>query len=162
MLQDKNWSDWWRQFFGLSPAGYREIVKILQDRYIEEMQHVKRYAQHAEKMQYPQFRERLLRIAAEEARHGEWLAEKITLLGSHLPPVPQVLSTEKNSWRYLLADLEEENHCGAALIEKMQSVRNELPDIAEGLERIYEEGEKHRAELREMIMRSDPQSNGPG
>ena len=69
--------------------------------------------------------------------------------------------TEKNSWQYLLADLNEEKHCSAELIEQMQSVRDELPDIAEVLERIYEDGEKHRAEIRDMLMRSDPQSIWP-
>lgn len=44
----------------------------------------------------------------------------------------------------------------------MQTVRNELPDIAEGLERIYEAGERHQREIRAMLMRSDPQSIGPG
>ncbi len=43
----------------------------------------------------------------------------------------------------------------------MQTVREELPDIAEVLERIYEGGEKHRAEIRDMLMRSDPQSIWP-
>ena len=161
MRMEKSWADSWRQFFGLSPEGYREIVKVLQDRYVEEMLHVKRYTQHAQKMQYPQFRERLLGIAAEEARHGEWLAEKIALLGGKLPEVPEIPANGINSWQYLLADLDEEKHCGADLIEKMQTVRNELPDIAEGLERIYEEGQRHQAEIREMMMRSDPQSISP-
>jgi bacterioferritin (cytochrome b1) len=112
-------------------------------------------------MQYPQFRERLLRIAADEARHAEWLAEKITLFGGELPKVPDVSNGEKNSWQYLLADLDAEKRCSAELIEEMHTVREELPDIARVLERIYEDGEKHRAEIRDMLMRSDPQSIWP-
>jgi bacterioferritin (cytochrome b1) len=162
MVYEKSWSDWWQKFLGCSPDGYREVVKILQDRYVDEMRHVKRYTQHAERMQYPQFREKLLRIAADEARHAEWLADKITLFGGKLPNVPEVPAAEKNSWQYLLADLDEEQHCSAELIEQMQTVREELPDIAEVLERIYEDGEKHRAEIRDMLMRSDPQSIWPG
>jgi bacterioferritin (cytochrome b1) len=161
MRLEKSWSNCWRQLFGLSPEGYREIVKVLQDRYVEEMLHVKRYTLHAQKMQYPQFRERLLGIATEEARHGEWLAAKITLLGGKLPTVPEIPTGERNSWQYLLADLDEEKHCGADLIEKMETVRDELPDIAEGLERIYEEDERHQAAIRAMLMRSDPQSICP-
>ena len=158
MVYQKSWSDWWRQFLGLSPDGYREVVKILQDRYVDEMRHVTRYTQHAQRMQYPQFRERLLAIAADEARHAEWLAEKITLFGGKLPRVPEPPTTEKNSWQYLLADLDEEKHCSEELIEQMQTVRDELPDIAAVLERIYEDGARHRAEIRDMLMRSDPQS----
>ena len=161
MVPKKSWSDWWRQFLGVSPGGYRDVVKILQDRYVEEMQHVRRYTQHAHKMQYPQFREKLLRIAADEARHAEWLAGKITLFGGKLPSVPEVDPGEKNSWQYLLGDLDEERHYSAEPIEQMQTVREELPDIAEGLERIYEDSERHRAEIRDMLMRSDPQSIWP-
>ena len=161
MVYERSWSDWWRKFLGVSPDGYREVVKILQDRYVDEMRHVKRYTRHAEKMQYPQFREKLLRIAADEARHAEWLAEKITLFGGELPNVPDVSNGEKNSWQYLLADLDAEKRCSAELIEEMQTVREELPDIARVLEHIYEDGEKHRAEIRDMLMRSDPQSIWP-
>ena len=43
----------------------------------------------------------------------------------------------------------------------MQTVRDKLPDIAAMLERIYEDSEKHRNEIRGMLMRSDPQSSRP-
>lgn len=162
MTYEKSWSDWWREFLGVSPGGYRDVINILCSRYVEEMQHVKRYTQHAQKMHYPQFRERLLRIAADEARHAEWLAEKIALLGGKPPPVPEVPAGDKNSWQYLLGDLDEEQHCSAQLIERMQTVREELPEIATVLERIYEDGEKHRAEIRDMLMKSDPQSRMTG
>jgi bacterioferritin (cytochrome b1) len=162
MVYQKSWSDWWRQFLGLSPDGYRQVLKILQDRYVDEMHHVQGYAQHAGKMQYPQFRERLLAIAADEARHAEWLADKIKLFGGKLPSVAESPAAKKNSWQYLLADLDEEKHCSEELIEQMQTVRDEMPDVAEVLGRIYEDGEKHRVEIREMLMRSDPQSRMTG
>jgi len=161
MVYEKSWSDWWREFLGASPNGYHQIVKILRDRYVDEMRHVKRYTEHAQRMQYPQFREKLLRIAADEARHAEWLADKITLFGGTLPSVSEIPISEKNSWQYLLADLDGEERCSAELIEQMQTVRDELPDIAHVLERIYEDGQKHRAEIRNMLMRSDPQSIWP-
>lgn len=41
--------------------------------------------QHAQKMQYPQFREALLRIGEDEARHHERIAEKINEFGGSLP-----------------------------------------------------------------------------
>jgi len=158
MVYQKSWSDWWRQFLGVSPDGYREVLKLLQERYIEEMRHVKLYTEHAQRMRYPQFRERLLAIAADEARHAEWLAGRIGLFGGKLPSVPETAASEKNAWQDLLADLDEEKHCSAELVEIMQTVRNELPQVAEALERIYEDGIKHRAEIRDMLMRSDPQS----
>jgi rubrerythrin len=162
VVYQKSWSDWWRQFLGLSPDGYREVLKILQDRYTDEMRHAQLYAQHAGKMQYPQFREKLLAIAADEARHAEWLADKIRLLGGKLPSVSGIAAAGRNSWQYLLADVDEEKHCSDELIEQMQTVRNEMPDVAKVLERIYEDGAKHRAEIRKMLMRSDPQAGLTG
>ena len=161
MSYEKSWVNWWRKFLGISPNGYRDVIEILSSRYVEEMQHVQRYTAHAEHMQYPQFRDKLLRIAADEARHAEWLAEKITLFGGSIPNVPKETATTKNSWQYLGADLEEEKHCSDDLIDQIQSLRNELPDIAEMLERIYQDGEKHRSAIRDMLVRSDPQSIWP-
>ena len=78
-----------------------------------------------------------------------------------IPNLPLSPPTTKNSWQYLLADLEEEKHCSDDLIEIMRTVRDELPDIAAMLERIYEDSERHRSEIRGMLMRSDPQSIWP-
>jgi bacterioferritin (cytochrome b1) len=161
MAYEKSWTDWWRKFLGVSPNGYRDVIKILSSRYVEEMQNVQRYTAHAEQMQYPQFREKLLRIAADEARHAERLAEKITLFGGSIPNVPKEPATTRNSWQHLVGDLEEEKHSSDDLIVQMQSLRNELPDIAEMLERMYEDSEKHRSEIRDMLVRSDPQSIWP-
>jgi hypothetical protein len=41
----------------------------LQDRYVEEMLHVKRYTHHAHKMQIPSFAS-ACSVCGEEARHG--------------------------------------------------------------------------------------------
>jgi bacterioferritin (cytochrome b1) len=157
----KSWLEWWGRFLGLSPTGYRQVVDMLRQRYIEEIQHVKRFTQHAQRMHYPQFREKLLRIASDEAQHAEWIAEQITLLGGKIPVVPEIPATDQNSWQYLLADLDEEKHCAAELMEQIQSIGAELPGVTEVLQRISQDGEKHREEIREMLMRSDPQSLWP-
>ena len=112
-------------------------------------------------MQYPQFREKLLSIAAEEAKHMEWIAEKIRTFGGKLPEVPEVAPEEKNSWQYLMADMEAERLCAAELEEEIQEIQPELPAVAEMLERIHEDGKRHRKEIREMLMRSDPQALWP-
>ncbi len=92
------------------------------DRYGEESRHLARFTQHAERMQYRQFRDKLLAIAADEAKHVDRLAEKIKHLGGKLPDV------------------------------------RTIPD-AEVLERIYEDGKRHREILHAMLMRSDPRSH---
>ena len=161
MVKAKRRSRWWRKFLGLSPDGYHKALEILRGRYIDESQHATRFAQHAQKMQYPQFREKLLRIAAEEKQHADWIAEKMGTFGGQLPAVPEVAPDEKNSWQYLLADLEEERQCAAEIEEEIQKIQPELPAVAEMLERIHEDGQRHRKEIREMLMRSDPQALWP-
>ena len=155
----KSWRTWWRAFLGRATDGSREALEILNQRYIEAEHQVARFRHHAERMQYPHFRDRLLTIAAEKAKHGEWIAEQIKLLGGRLPDVPPLTVTEKTSWQYLSEDLNEEQQRSVALIEQARSLRAELPAVAEVLERIYEDSRRHRDTLREMLMRSDPQSH---
>lgn len=159
MGHQKTWSEWWRQLLGLSPDANREVLEILQDRYAEEMRHVKLFSRHAAKMQYPQFRERLLAIAADEAGHAECLAEKIKLFGGDLPSVPEAPGNGKNSWQHLLDAIDENTRCSAKLTAMIQTVSDELPDIAQVLQRIFEDSQKHREEIRDMLMRSDPQAH---
>ena len=150
--KENSWSDW-RKLFGIPPAGYRRVSEILSSRYLAEMQHVQSYTTQAERMQYPQFSEKLLRIAANEAHHAEWLADKITLFGGEIPRVPVSPPTAKNSWQSLLCDLEEAKHGSYDLGEQVQTIRDELPDIATMLERIFQDCEKNREEIRDMLMR---------
>jgi len=160
MARSKSWSEWWRSFFGLAGNGYHKTLEILLARYLELNRHAARFKAHAEKMQYPQFREKLLAIAADEAKYADLLAEQIKMIGGNLPFVPPLYEeTEKTSWQYLLDDLNEEQLCSATLIEQAKEVRDELPPVAEVLERIYRDSHKHREALRDMLMRSDPQSH---
>ncbi|MGE5217061.1 MAG: ferritin-like domain-containing protein, partial [Chloroflexota bacterium] len=108
MEGEQSWSNWWRRFFGIGSDGYQRVVDILTERYIEESQHVARFTKHAERMQYPQFRQQLLAIAADEATHVELLGGKLKALGARLPDVPAISAGTKNSWQYLLEDLTEQ------------------------------------------------------
>ena len=155
MALSKDWSEWWRRFLGASPDGHRETVDILRQRYVEEMQAADRFKQHAQEMQYPQFREKLLHIATDKSKHAEWIAEKIATLAGKLPEVPARRSMNENSWQYLLTDLEEENRSADHLPEQIWSIESDHPDITAVLQRIYEEEKKYRGEIREMLMRSD-------
>jgi rubrerythrin len=131
-------------------------VELLRERFLDESRHVTSFTQHAEKMQYPQFRERLLHIAEEEAKHRDRIAEKISTFGGQLPEMPEVTPSEKNSWQYLLADLEAERQCAAEIEEEIREIKPELPAVAEMLERIQEDGKRHRKEIREMLMKRSP------
>ena len=155
MAFSDDWSEWWRRFLASSPDGDQKAVDILRQRYVEEMQAAGRYKQHAQKMQYPQFGEKLLHIAADKSKHAEWIAEKIATLGGKLPEVPERRSMDENSWQSLLNDLEEENRSADHLPGQISGIESDHPDITAVLQRIYEEEKKYRGEIREMLMRSD-------
>ena len=155
-----NLSEWWRRWFS-SRKGYYTALGILRSRYADEKQHAAQFIQHAQKMQYPQFREALLRIAADESRHADWIAKKIDELGGSLPTVTKKCSTVSNSWQYLLEDLEQERKCSADLETDMLTIESDYADIVDFLQRIDAEERKHRDEIREMLMRSDPQALWP-
>jgi bacterioferritin (cytochrome b1) len=158
MLAKINWSEFMRRWFG-SEAGYDTVLGILRHRYVDEKQHADRFIQHAQRLHYPQFREALLRIASEELKHADSIAEKIKKLGGWLPTVLKSSPTgEKNSWRYLLEDLEEEQRCAAEAEEEMLAIESDYPDVITLLQRIDGEERHHRDEIREMLMRSDPQA----
>ena len=158
MKDRRSWSEWWREFFGLSTDPDRYATEILSDLYLEKTQHVARLNQQAERMQYPQFRKKLLEIAADETKHTEWLAEKIKILGGRLPDISPVRESTKNSWQYLLEDLTAAQSSAPELLDQAQKLRGRFPDIAEVLERIHRDGVKHREAIRDMLMKSDPQS----
>lgn len=133
----------------------RRLLEILREEYVDEAQMVTELRQHAQRMHYPQFRERLLHIASEEERHAEWLREKISALGGEIPQVSLAPKTGKNSWECLLMDLEKEKRCCADLEDRLRTVEKVDPEIALGLRQIHEEENNHCEEITEMLMRSD-------
>ena len=153
-----SWSEWLLTFLGAVPAGANEAVEVLRQQYVWESQHATRYRQHAARMQYPQFRDALLRIADDESRHLEQIAEILRVLGSEPPGVPPIEPSRKNSWQYLLENLEAEESHSEDLLEQAVSIRAAAPAAADLLERIYEEGKRDRAVIRDMLMKSDPQA----
>ena len=147
----------WQQFFdALQPDEHQLLLKMLRDAYLEEVQDVAQFTQHAERMHYPQFRERLLRIAEEEQAHVAWLRDKIVALGGEVPTVSLPPRVAKNAWEALLRDLDEEKRSYADLLDAMHVAEEAYPEIAEGLQRIQEEEQKHREEILDMLVKSDP------
>jgi bacterioferritin (cytochrome b1) len=156
MAFSDDWSEWWRRFLTSSPGGDQKAVDILCQRYVEEMQQSYRFKQHAQRMHYPQYQEKLLRLATEKGEHAKLIAEKIVALGGKLPGVPERRSTDENSWQTLLMALEDENRSADHLPEQLRRIGLEHPDITKFLQEIFQEQKKHRDEIREMLMRSDP------
>jgi len=133
----------------------QRLLEILCAEFASEIQMERLFRQHAQKMHYPHFRERLLRIAADEERHAGWLREKISAFQGRLPEVALTETTGKNTWECLLMDLEEERRCVADLEDRLLKVEKIDPEIALGLRQIQEEEKHHRDEIRDMLMRSD-------
>jgi hypothetical protein len=69
--------------------------------------------------------------------------------------------TASNSWQYLLEDLEQERKCSADLETDILTIGSDYADIAGLLQRIDEKEHRHRDEIREMLMRRDPQALWP-
>ena len=156
MYSSSSWTEGWRRFLGLPTES--KALEILRRLYVKESQHTAVFAQHASRMHYPQFRAKLLEIAAQETKHLDWIGEKIKLLGGSLPEIPTIRPPAGNSWECLREDLADESRCAGELLQHAACLEADLPDIADMLRRIYEEERKHRDEIRGMLMRSDPLS----
>ena len=153
-----NFSELRRRLFGSWVKRGDRVLRTLYARYIDESQHAARFRQHAEGMHYAQFRSALHRIATDELDHAELLADKIRQLGGSVPDVPITAATKKTPWGCLLEDLEEERRCGAELEQEILTSARDYADIADLLRRIEHDERTHRDEIREMLMRSDPQA----
>lgn len=151
---------WWskfREFLGIDSDG-GNVQELLSRRYVKTRRYASQLTYHAERMQYPHFRAKLTAIAADTNKHSQWIAEKIRELGRVPPEVPEVHMSNKNSWQLLLEDLEEQRRDAAELLIQINAVKEQFPDVATTLQRIYDEGVKHREEIKSMLMRSDPQA----
>ena len=106
----------WRQFLNALQPDYRQrLIEVLRDEYVDEAKDVVQFEEHARRLPYPHFRERLLRIAEEEKAHVKWLKEQITALGGEIPQTTFTVKNGKNSWEGLLMDVEEEKRDCTAL-----------------------------------------------
>lgn len=153
------WTAWRRRIFGPRESSRQLALEAWCHRYVREKQQAMRYVQHAEKMKYPQFRDALRRLAAEEEAHAKMIAAEISKLGGKLPEVvPIHVPHEPNSWYYLRTDLEEERRCAGEIEAALPTLRRDYPRVAELLDRIERDGRHHRAKVRDMLARSDPQA----
>ena len=150
-----DWATWWRGFFGIPPDRDRVVLEILRQRYVDERQGESQLTQHADKMHYPQFCEKLLHFATDKSKHAAWIAEKIATLAVKLPEVPVRRSMDENSWQYLQLDLAEEIRCADRLPEQMWRLEPDHPDISNFLQRIAEAEKQHLQAINDMLMRSD-------
>jgi rubrerythrin len=134
----------------------RKLRELLCETYLDEIKDIANFTWHAERMYYPHFRERLLRLVAEEQSHVRWLGEKIRALGGDLPPPAHTPVRGKNTWESLRMDLQEERKDQTELLDGLRTAEHTDREIAEGLSRLRQNERKHRAELLDMLMKSEP------
>jgi rubrerythrin len=153
----------WHYFFkALEAEDRQQLLEMLREEYIEEAQDVAQFTQHVKYMPYPQFRDRLRRIIAEEQAHVQWLHDQILAAGGEVPAFCPVPKAGKNSWECLLMDLEREKRSYEALLERMHLAEQSDPEVAEGLRRMHEEERRHREEILDLLTKIDPYSLPPG
>jgi bacterioferritin (cytochrome b1) len=154
MDSTKSWTQAWRRIFGLSKED--KVVAILCRLYLEENEHFALFAQHALGVQYPQFRAKLEKIAVREAAHLDSIGKQIKLLGGSLPILQPSKPVGGNSWEILRAALEDESRFAGELLEHAAILEGDFPAVADLLRSIHQDEQRHRNEIQEMLMRSDP------
>ncbi len=132
------------------------VLDLLRQEYIEESQDVLRLSCHADRMYYPQFGERLRRIAVEEQVHVDWLREQLLARWEDIPSVTYTPAVGKNSWECLKIDIERERHCCDRLLRVLRLAERLDPQLAAGLRRMRHEEQRHYEELLDMMMKSQP------
>lgn len=144
----------WRE--ARTSTDQEQLLALLRQEYVEESQDVLRLSRHAERMYYPQFRERLLQIATEEQAHVDWLRQQLLARWEEIPTVTYTPPVGKNSWECLKMDVEGERHCCDHLLRVLRFAERLDPKLATGLQRMRHEERRHHEELLDMMMKSQP------
>jgi hypothetical protein len=134
------------------------VLEMLSEEYTEKSENVLKLTDYAAHMVYPQFRDKLLGIAAEEQGYMRWLAEHITALGGQIPQVRFSPRAGKNGWERLLTVLEKKKRHSSDRIERLLQLERIAPKVAQELRRMRQEEAIHQREIQAMVMRSDPQA----
>ena len=140
----------------LAMTDQAKLLEILQTEYRDEVKDVMQMTHHAQYLYYPHFREKLLRIAAEEEAHVRWFAEKIRELGGEIPHVAFSPTLGKNGWECLRMNLEEEKQDRQDMLQRMREVERIDPEIARELRHIRALEWRHYEEILDMMLKSSP------
>ena len=140
----------------LHPDHHPTLLEVLRDAYLDAANAVTQVTRDAERMDYPQFRERLLRIAAEDEAHVTWLRDTLLARGGVIPTRAFTPTVANNCWEALLRDVAEERRSYEALLEPMHRAEQADPEMAKGLRRLREVKREHREALLDMLVKSDP------
>ena len=140
----------------LHPDPHPTLLEALRDTYLATAHTVTQFTQDAERMEYPQFRARLLRMAAEDQGHVTWLHDTLLARGGAIPTRACPPTVAPTSWEALLMDVAAERRAYEALLEPMHLAEQADPEMAEGFRRLRAAKQQHREALLDMLVKSDP------
>jgi hypothetical protein len=148
---------WWHRCCdALHPNPHPTLLEALRDTYVAAAHTVTQLTQDAERMEYPQFRARLLGMAAEDQGHVTWLRDTLRARGGAIPTLARSPTVAPTSWAALLREVAAERHAFEALLEPMHLAEQADPEIAEGFHRLCAAKQQHQAMLLDMLVKSDP------
>jgi rubrerythrin len=155
-LRSALYSGWQQCCDALHPAPHPTLLEALRDTYLAAAHTVTQFTQDAERMEYPQFRARLLRFAAEEQGHVTWLRDTLLARGGAIPTRACPPTVAPTSWAALRREMAAEWRAYEALLEPMHLAEQADPEMAEGFRRLRAAKQQHREGLLDMLMKSDP------
>ncbi|WP_457638511.1 ferritin-like domain-containing protein [Oceanithermus sp.] len=132
------------------------LLKVLEERYADELRDAELVEKAAEGLRYEQLRSVLKKIAARERRHAELLRQKIRSLGGEPPAAPEL--PQGATWQQLLEAFESEKADLVSYIEDAYGVGD--PEIADLFRKIHEEEEQNYRDLLSVITKLDPYQAG--
>ena len=140
----------------LHPDPHPRLLEARRDTDLATLHTVTQVTQDAGRMEYPQFRARLLQMAAEDQGHVTWLRETLLAHGGVLPTGACPPTVAPTSWAALLREMAAARHTYDALLEPMHLAEQADPEMAAGFRRLRAVTQQHRAGLLEMLVKSDP------
>jgi rubrerythrin len=147
---------WHQGCDALHPAPQPTLLEALRDTYVAAAHTVTQVTQDAERMEYPQFRARLLQMAAEDQGHVTWLRDTLLARGGVIPTGAGPPTVAPTSWAALLREMAAARHAYDALLAPIRLAEQADPEVAAGFRRLRAATQQHRAGLLEMLVKSDP------
>jgi hypothetical protein len=140
----------------LHPDPRPTLLEALRDTYLATAHTVTQFTLDAERMEYPQFRARLLHMAAEDQTHVTWLRDTLLARGGAIPTGACPPTVAPTSWAALLRDVAAERRAYEALLEPIHLAEQADPEMAEGFRCLRAAKQQHREALLDMLVKSDP------
>jgi hypothetical protein len=123
----------WRQGReALHPDPRPALLKALRDTYLATLHTVTQVTQDAERMVYPRFRARLLRMAAEDQGHVTWVRETLLARGGAIPTGACPLTVAPTSGAALRREMAAARRTSEALLGPMHLAEQADPEMAAG------------------------------